>query len=310
MSERFFTPFGVSPDFSYKFAVTLLTHSLQAIRMPAQSCSLIVSTYNRPDALKCCLQSIVVQSQLPDEIIIADDGSGPETRQFVNLFKGTSPVPIVHVWQTDEGYQLAKIRNKAFTAATKEYIIQIDGDLILHRHFIQDHMRVAREGVFVSGSRVRIDETLTKDLTTGKVMPALIKQHSNHLSKKHNGVYSPVLCRMNYLLQVGKKNYKYVVGCNMAFWKKDLEKVNGYNEGFKGWGKEDNDLAVRLINAGVRLRFVKYGAIVYHLAHTIANLSSAPHNEQVLERSLKEKITFVPAGMIPDPNPGSSNDVR
>lgn len=276
--------------------------------MPAQTCSLIVSTYNRPDALKCCLQSIVVQSRLPDEIIIADDGSGPETKQVVDLFKGTSPVPIVHVWQTDEGYQLAKIRNKAFTAATKEYLIQIDGDLILHRHFTRDHIRMSREGVFVSGSRVHIDEALTKDITAGIIPLAEITKKGNHLSKKHNGVYSPLLCKMNYLLQVGKTNYKYVLGSNMAFWKNDLEKVNGYNEGFIGWGKEDNDLAVRLINAGTQLRFVKFGAIVYHLAHAVASLLSVPQNEQVLEKSLRERITFVPAGMKPDRHSAGSSD--
>jgi glycosyltransferase involved in cell wall biosynthesis len=265
--------------------------------MPVHSCSLIVSTYNRADALRCCLQSVLAQSKLPDEIIIADDGSRFETREFINSFRNKTAIPIHHVWQPDEGYQLAKIRNKAFTAASGQYLIQIDGDLILHTHFINDHMRMANRGCFVSGSRVHIDEKLTKKLVSGTQNVTELQNEKAHLSKNHNGLYSEFLCRLNYILQRGKHNYKYVLGCNMAFWKGDLEKVNGYNERFTGWGKEDNDLAIRLINAGVKLRFVKYGAIVYHLAHTVADLSAVPTNEEVLEKSIREKITYVPAGM-------------
>ena len=267
--------------------------------MPAPGCSLIVSTYNRPEALRCCLQSITGQSRLPDEIIIADDGSRSETKHLIDSFKIETPVALVHVWQPDEGYQLAKIRNKAFSVASKEYLIQIDGDLILHKHFVSDHVRMSKPGVFVSGSRVHMDEVLTKKIIEGIIALADIKKERRHITKKHNGVYSEFLCRMNYMVQRGANNYKYVLGCNMAFWNQDLEKVNGYNEGFKGWGKEDNDLAVRLMNAGVQLRFVKFGAIVYHLAHTVADLSFMPGNEQVLEKSIKEKITFVPDGMNP-----------
>src|SRR5687767_6702487 len=126
--------------------------------MPAPGCSLIVSTYNRPEALKRCLQSITGQSRLPDEIIIADDGSRSETKQLIDSFKNEIPVALIHIWQPDEGYQLAKIRNKAFSVASKEYLIQIDGDLILHKHFVSDHVRMSKQGVFVSGSRVHMDE--------------------------------------------------------------------------------------------------------------------------------------------------------
>jgi glycosyltransferase involved in cell wall biosynthesis len=278
--------------------------------MPSKSCSLIVSTYNRPDALKRCLESVMVQSILPGEIIVADDGSGFDTRFFVEEFKNQSTVPVVHIWQPDEGYQLAKIRNKAFNAASTEYLIQIDGDLILHRHFIKDHTRIAKPGVFVSGARIHMDEILTKKVLSGIIAFHDIPKESPHLSKKHNGFYSEFLSRMNYMLQTGKHNYKYVLGCNMAFWKKDLEKVNGYNEGFKGWGKEDNDLAVRLINAGVQLRFIKYGAIIYHLAHPVADLSFMPANEQVLEKSLREKITYVPDGMNHPPSPPKGGNIN
>ena len=259
--------------------------------MSLPTCSLIVSTYNRPDALRISVESIFRQVQLPDEIIIADDGSGPTTVELINQLKKESPVPIEHVWQEDEGYQLARIRNRAFAAAKYDYIIQIDGD------FVQDHLNMAKPSTFFSGSRTMIDETLTKEVLQKQVHADEIPAKKDHLSKKTNAVRSPFLTQLTYLYQRNDRNYKYVIGCNMAFWKKDLGKVNGYDESFKGWGKEDNDLAVRLQNAGIKLRFIKFGAITYHLHHKVADLSAVPSNEEKLNESIREKRTFVPNGL-------------
>ncbi|MEO5947892.1 MAG: glycosyltransferase, partial [Chitinophagaceae bacterium] len=118
------------------------------------NCSICVSTYNRPDALLLCIESLLKQSYLPNEIIIGDDGSGSETAELIALFQHKTNIPILHVWQPDEGYRLAACRNKSFAAAKGEYIIQIDGDVILHKHFVADHLRMAKSGTFVSGSRV------------------------------------------------------------------------------------------------------------------------------------------------------------
>ena len=102
--------------------------------------SLIISTYNWPRALYLCLDSVMQQTVMPSEIIIADDGSGIATRDVVRHFEAVSPVPVRHIWHEDDGFRLAEIRNKAIAASRGEYVIQIDGDLILQRHFIQDHM--------------------------------------------------------------------------------------------------------------------------------------------------------------------------
>lgn len=126
------------------------------------STSLIISTYNRSDALELCVKSVLRQSLLPDEIIIADDGSKEETGELIHQLATTSVVPIIHVWHEDLGFRLATIRNKAIVKATKEYIIQIDGDIVLHKDFVKDHVRFAQKGSFVTGSRVLIREALTK----------------------------------------------------------------------------------------------------------------------------------------------------
>lgn len=265
--------------------------------MKFPSSSLVISTYNRPDALQLCLESVLRQKQLPTEVVIADDGSGPATKELIEGFQKSSPVPFVHVWQPDDGYQLARIRNRAFAAAKGEYILQIDGDLVLDEHFVQDHLQMSRAGRFVSGARTMMDATITDKLLKKEIAATDILTFREHLGRRHNAVRSAPLRNISYAWQRHNRNYKYVLGCNMAFWKKDLVKVNGYNESFKGWGKEDNELAVRLQNAGVKLRFVKFGAVVYHLYHKVADLSAVPANEEKLLQTIAQGVTFVPQGM-------------
>ena len=243
------------------------------------------------------MESILFQTRRPSEIVIADDGSGRETKEVVEQFQKESPVSVAHVWHEDNGYQLAKIRNRSFAAARCDYLIQIDGDLVLDRHFIQDHLGMAQPGTFVGGARTMMDEELTNWVIEGKVAIDDILSYSEHLNRKSNAVRSGILRRLAYMYQRHQRNYKYVLGCNMAFWKKDLLKVNGYDESFKGWGKEDNELSVRLQNAGVKLRFIKFGAVVYHLHHRVADLSSMPINEEKLRQTIKERLTFATSGI-------------
>ena len=123
--------------------------------------TLIVSTYNRPDALVLCLKSIFRQTVLPNEIIIGDDGSRQETIDVIREYQQKSPVPLIHIWQEDNGFQLAKARNKCIARAHYEYIVQVDGDLILHNRFIEDHLLFAERGYYVKGGRVNINNRLT-----------------------------------------------------------------------------------------------------------------------------------------------------
>ncbi len=257
---------------------------------------LIVTTYNSPEKLWMCLQSILQQSVLPDELVIADDGSGPSTKQLLDKFSKQTKIPFKHVWQTDKGFRLSRIRNKAFAQSTCDYIIQTDGDIILHRHFIKDHIAFAKPGYFVSGARTNIDQDQTEMLLHQDKAPVL-KYFSKGLQKRYNAFYSILLQQVNSLMQTSPHNLHYVLGCNMAFWKKDLQEVNGYNEAFLGWGKEDNDIAARLINAGKKLQFLKFGGIVFHLWHKENSTTLLPENERIFNQSLQNKKTFVKEGM-------------
>ena len=265
--------------------------------MPKPTCSLNISTYNWPAALKLCLRSVLMQKVLPDEVVIADDGSGLETKAVIGDFAAKASFPVIHEWHEDKGYCLPEIQNKAIVKSIGEYIIQIDGDCILHPLFIADHLRLAKKATFVCGTRSMINEDYTSELLHkgGLSFPLHTK---GHLSKKINAVYNVPLAIFYYWFQRARKNYLYVKGCNMAFWKNDLLKVNGHNESFIGWGKEDNDIALRLLNAGVGIRFAKFCAIQYHLHHKDNGKSGVNISEELLRETELKGLTYTPNGIV------------
>lgn len=232
---------------------------------------------------------------MPDEIIIADDGSLPETTEFIENIKPGFPIPLVHIWQQDEGYQLAKIRNKAFAVARFPYIIQIDGDLILHPYFIEDHLEFSRKESFVSGTRSLLSPELSLHLLSERdyKLPFPFGQ----LSKPYNSFRFPVLSQVMEKLSSGPDKVQFVLGCNMAFWKEDLLIVNGYNEDFFGWGKEDNDISARLLNAGIKLRLLKFRGIVFHLYHKEAPRSNLKENADLYKLSTERKLIKAGKGL-------------
>src|SRR5690606_6115352 len=121
-------------------------------------CSLVISTYNWPEALSLCLKSILKQTVMPVEIIIADDGSDNRTKSVIEEFQHKSALIVKHIWHEDAGFRLAQIRNKAIHHAQTDYIIQIDGDIILNKSFIEDHLYVREHGCFLRGTRAHIVE--------------------------------------------------------------------------------------------------------------------------------------------------------
>lgn len=257
------------------------------------SVSVIIPTYNWPEALNLCLQSVLVQSVLPDEIIIADDGSKQETSDLINSIRKKTEIPIIHVWQEDDGFRLAQIRNKAIAKSSKDYIIQIDGDVILHKDFIKDHIRFARKGSFVSGSRVIIEKELAERLLSSQKFNISISTKGTH--SKLNGIHMPCLSSLQEKYR--QDDILYVRGCNMAFWRDDLLRANGYNEEMTGWGREDNELASRLINLGVEKRIIKFAGIMFHIYHPIRPRTSVNKNDEILQQTITSKATWCTKGI-------------
>jgi glycosyltransferase involved in cell wall biosynthesis len=124
--------------------------------------TLCITTYNSPNYLDLTLLSVLKQSILPQEVIIADDGSGEDTQHLIEHYKSIFPIPLLHCWHPDKGFRVAKIRNKAILTSHCEYLIFIDGDIVLHRHFIRDHVKNSKSQHFIQGSRVLVSKTISK----------------------------------------------------------------------------------------------------------------------------------------------------
>ena len=252
--------------------------------------SLLVATYNWKEALRCTLRSAFAQKVLPKEIIVADDGSREDTRQMIEELRKESPVPIVHVWHEDDGFRLSAIRNKGIARATGDYIIQTDGDIVMNPYFISDHLDLAKEGCFVCGSRVWLSPEQSAKIFEGKVS----LQHCHKLEA--NSMRSHIL--RSYLAdRFAKDNIMRLRGCNMAFWRKDLILVNGYNEDLVSWGHEDSELAYRLIFAGVKKRFLKMGGVCYHLYHKMAARDGEAEHYAVLNQLIERKENWTTNGL-------------
>lgn len=247
--------------------------------------SLIITTYNWPEALELCLLSVLNQKRLPDEVIVADDGSTQATRMLVEKIAGFSVVPIIHSWQEDKGFRAARSRNRALVQTAGEYIILIDGDVILDSHFVEDHINQAKPGCFIQGSRVLLKEEKTRNiLETGDTTFFCF---SRGIENRKNSI------RSRMLTKIFSRNGNYLAGiraCNTSFWKKDALAVNGFNEDFEGWGREDSEFACRLMNMGINRLNIKFMAVVFHLYHPICPRESLSRNDLLLEKAEKEGL--------------------
>lgn len=259
--------------------------------------ALLISTYNWPEALQLCLASLASQTVYPDEVLIADDGSRSDTRKLINEFKNMFSVPVKHIWHEDNGFQLSKIRNKAISECGSDYIVQIDGDIIMERHFIEDHIRFAKKNSVVVGSRSSLSEAYTRTLLAKGELPGkreLDRSSNNFFNSRRVPFLTPFL---SYYHTSGKNRY-YAKGCNMAYWLEDMLAVNGYDESFVGWGREDSDLIVRLLSKGCFLRRVKMSAVQYHIYHEENDRYNEDTNDLLMKKRIEEGSWFADNGIL------------
>lgn len=254
--------------------------------------ALLISTYCWPKALNLVLKSLLEQTRMPDEVVIADDGSTQETAVLIEEFSKTCPVEVRHIWQEDDGFRRTVILNKAIASIESDYIIQLDGDCIMHRRFIEDHVTTARKNNFLFGSRVNIKKSFLPKLYSQEIVS--FSFFSEGIKKRTRNIHLPLLGK---LYKEKKELSKKVRGCNMSFWREDILNINGYNEDMTGWGKEDSELAVRLLNSGVAGRRIRYKAIVYHIWHKEACRSKKNINYEIQKKAVREKIQVCEEGL-------------
>jgi glycosyltransferase involved in cell wall biosynthesis len=232
--------------------------------------SVIVTTYNRPDALACVLMSLAGQNLPPSEILVADDGSAAATAACVRDWQQRLPCPLHHVWQPDDGFRAAMARNRAAAQASGDYLVFIDGDCMVFPDFTERHRALAESGWFVAGNRLLLDAELTRSTLHGEADPVSWPAWRWLVARGQGRVN-----RLAPLLRLpGGSWRKHRAGqwrgvrtCNLGLWRRDLLSVNGFDESFAGWGHEDADLAVRLIRSGVKRKDGQFSVPVLHLWH-------------------------------------------
>lgn len=252
--------------------------------------SLIITTYNRVTALELVLQSVLQQIERPDEIIIADDGSTPETQQLCQGYEKN--LPLIYCWQEDKGFRAAAIRNKAIAIAHYPYLVLIDGDMILHPAFIQDHKNIAQSRAFIQGKRVLLNKQLTQRALQNQQIN--FNFFSMGINNRLNTIHCPILTKLITGAQDPRQGIR---SCNMAFWREDVLNINGFNEEFSGWGREDSEFAARMQQSGIKRINFKFGAIAYHLYHLEQSRDFLDKNDTLLEQTLREKRTWCEKGI-------------
>jgi len=254
--------------------------------------SLIITTFNRFDALELVLKSAEFQTIPPLEIIIADDGSNKTSVKKLDNFIKFSDSNIIHSWQENLGFRLARSRNKAISIASGEYIIIVDGDMILHPNFIADHINHARRHQYVQGSRVLLTESKSSQVINNKDI--FISFFSRGISNRKNAIRSKLLSK---IFSKKSKSMTSIRGCNMGFFKTDCEKINGFNNKFEGWGREDSEFVVRFLNAGFIKKNLKFSAVQYHLWHGQESEKSLPENDEILAEAINNNLSWCNLGL-------------
>jgi glycosyltransferase involved in cell wall biosynthesis len=257
--------------------------------------SLIITTYNNPIALKKVVESLVDQTRLPDEVVIADDGSDERTGSLVNAFSDAAPFPVLHVWQENKGFRAAKIRNEAIKQSKGDYIILLDGDCLVNHYFISDHLSLAEANCFIQGKRMHV----RKD-AVNFIDHKYVNSPRELLKLALKGTISNVhhLIRITCCPSTKNRRLKGIKSCNMSFFKRDILAVNGFNEDFVGWGNEDSELACRFFHYGLLKKVHQFMAVCFHLWHPSNKPMTNANNKQLLSKALSSKEFFCKNGLV------------
>ncbi|EGK8095073.1 glycosyltransferase [Campylobacter lari] len=259
-----------------------------------KTCALIITTYNQKERLALVLDSVKNLEPLPDEVLIADDGSREDTVKLIQAYQKDFPCKLEHIWQEDKGFRLSEIRNKAIKASKSEYIIVIDGDMVLEKSFVADHLKFAQKKVFLQGSRVILNEKESKELLSKNDFSLAFNKKG--FKNQRNIFLAKCIYKFSKLAKKFFKKsqlIKGIRGCNMSFYKSDFEAIEGFNEKFIGWGREDSEFVARfLFNNGVFKR-LKFNALAYHIYHEENSKNMLEINHQIYLETIKnEKTTW------------------
>ncbi|MCF7821055.1 MAG: glycosyltransferase family 2 protein [Mariprofundaceae bacterium] len=251
--------------------------------------AVVISTYNAPAFLQLVLDGYRKQSDLNFTIYIADDGSGEETKDLVIRYQADFPVPVKHIWHEDSGFRKSKIHNITIRQIDEPYVLLTDGDCVPLPRMVETHRKFAKRGQLISGGRVLLSRTWTQSLCDGTAElhsdASLTEWFSNRLNNNINRIL-PFLIPSH----LGKAGHKLrgIRGCHLSCWLDDLRKINGFDETYQGWGREDSDLVARLFHAGIYRRELR-GMPVLHLWHQEEERGQLNKNDRLLQACLENR---------------------
>ena len=266
-------------------------------------CSVILSTYNQPGWLEKSLLGYSVQSHINFEIIIADDGSGKQTKELIEEYKKKIGLPITHLWHKDEGFQKTKILNKALGACNSNYIITSDGDCIPKYNLVETHLKFRKQGKFLSGGYCKLNQEVSQfiskdDILSKKIFDSSYKRILQPLSwKKRLKLYSDD--RSSIVMNKLTTTKATWNGQNSSTWKENILKVNGFDERMK-YGGEDRELGERLMNLGIKGLQIRYSALCLHLDHDrgYSNEEDWKINNEIRKIVKRKKLIWTDYGLI------------
>ena len=266
---------------------------------PVPSVSVVITTYNRSDALLAVLAGLVRQTDRDFEVVVADDGSRAEHQRALQASPLARALKVVHVWHPDVGFTASKVRNRGVAAASGRYLVFLDGDCVPEVDFIARHRQLAEAGHFVNGSRVLLSPALTQRVIAG-AEPICGRSALYWLGQRLRGHAS----KLTHLLRLPgnffriRRNFywKGIRSCNMGVWRSDYERVDGFDESFVGWGHEDADFVLRLHHAGVARKNGFCATEVFHLWHKEAARDQESQNARTVRERAQTDIVRAASG--------------
>ncbi|MES2582537.1 MAG: glycosyltransferase family 2 protein [Pseudomonadota bacterium] len=255
---------------------------------------MVITTYNRSDALLAVLAGLACQTDRHFEVVVADDGSRDEHRSALLQAPVAQALRVTHVWHPDVGFTASRVRNRGVAASRGEYIVFLDGDCVPEVDFIARHKLLASPGFFVNGSRVLLSAGFTSQVLTDTELICgrsiwywVCQRMRGHASKLTGLVRLP-----DFRLRNSKAfSWKGIRSCNFGCWRTDFERVNGFDESFVGWGHEDADFVLRLHNSGVTRKNGFCATEVFHLWHKEAARNQESHNAAVVKARASTTVT-------------------
>ncbi len=272
---------------------------------PIPKASIILATYQWPEALAMVLSGLVTQSETTFEVMIADDGSDDRTKAVIKSYQERVPFEIRHFWQENKGFRKGRILNEAIRAAQGETLIFLDGDCVPHREFVEQHIALQEKGAYVCGRRVDLSKASTAQLSSAQIEGGAVNGVGSGIFdlwldslKKHGSKpFHRAYMVKNALLRrlCGLDKVVDLKGCNFSVSRADMLAIDGFDQSYEGYGREDTDVELRLQNLGLKIKSAKNLCLQFHLWHEPRAFT--PVNEHLLAEVKQSKRVKAKRGL-------------